>query len=528
MEEDGSYFVWVPRYAYKITPTSTEESSTNAGTIDVKFIDGIGNTAYDGTVCTIATSNSDKTPNNIDSTTQYIVHPAFCEDVNMGGYGTNLEGIWVAKYESSREDSIDGTSWTTKKTTERSEGNNLTTKAGNTNATKIRVVSKPNVTSWRYIDIGKCYTNAYNYNRSIDSHLMKNSEWGAVAYLTHSQYGRNGNEIATNNSTGYYTGRSVGKATTYKTSKEGTYKYNEKKTEVTIKEGTGREVSTSVTNDATNAWTQTEGVWASNIKGQDNGSTKLKVGFSLGEKGIIEFEYSVSSEGRYDILSYTIQKEGTTVVVGDEISGTNRGNIENGLTYEKKTHILEAGNYELIFNYKKDGGGDRGDDAGYVRNIKAIEGVEINVEILGEAGGLASTSGNIYGIYDMSGGASEFVSAWDTESTDSSVSSYGGSFASQKGESTKYATAYHNGTSSDYPTIKRCILGDATYEVNVNPGSSCYAWFKDNSRCAYSSRPFFDRGDYHYSNTSAGVFYSVGYDGNGYIYYSFRVVVPGS
>jgi len=173
MEEDGSYFVWIPRYAYKITPApSTEASETNAGTIDVKFINGIGNTAYDGTTCTIATSNADKTPNNIDSTTQYIVHPAFCEDVNMGGYETNLEGIWVAKYESSKENSTDGNTWSPS-----SGSDKLTTKAGNTSATQIRVVSKPNVESWTNIKRENCDTNAFYYNRSIDSHLMKNSEW---------------------------------------------------------------------------------------------------------------------------------------------------------------------------------------------------------------------------------------------------------------------------------------------------------------------------------------------------------------
>jgi len=183
MEEDGSYFVWVPRYAYKITPApSTEESETNAGTIDVKFINGTGNTAYDGTECTIATSNEDKTPNNIDSTTQYIVHPAFCTDVNMGGYGENLEGIWVAKYESSREDSADGSTW--EATTDSKGGSdNLTTNAGNTSTTQIRVVSKPNVTSWRYIQIQSMYCNGYNYNRSLDSHMMKNSEWRSSGVL---------------------------------------------------------------------------------------------------------------------------------------------------------------------------------------------------------------------------------------------------------------------------------------------------------------------------------------------------------
>ena len=39
--------------------------------------------------------------------------------------------------------------------------------------------------------------------------MMKNSEWGAVAYLSHSKYGIN-SEIYINNSSGYYTGRSGG------------------------------------------------------------------------------------------------------------------------------------------------------------------------------------------------------------------------------------------------------------------------------------------------------------------------------
>ena len=34
---------------------------------------------------------------------------------------------------------------------------------------------------------------------NIDSHLEKNSEWGAVAYLTQSSYGRNGTEVNINN-----------------------------------------------------------------------------------------------------------------------------------------------------------------------------------------------------------------------------------------------------------------------------------------------------------------------------------------
>lgn len=40
----------------------------------------------------------------------------------------------------------------------------------------------------------------------IDTHLMKNLEWGAVAYLSHSKYGKNA-EVWSNPSSNYITGQ---------------------------------------------------------------------------------------------------------------------------------------------------------------------------------------------------------------------------------------------------------------------------------------------------------------------------------
>ena len=58
--------------------------------------------------------------------------------------------------------------------------------------------------------------------------MMKNMEWGAVAYLTHSNYGRNGNKIYINNSSDFITGNSGG--STSASDKAGTtYAYNIKK-----------------------------------------------------------------------------------------------------------------------------------------------------------------------------------------------------------------------------------------------------------------------------------------------------------
>ena len=64
-----SYFVWIPRYAYKIDKTNQ--------TIDIKFIKNTGTIAVDGTECKYA---DDSTLNpDID----YIIHPAFTTNADL-------------------------------------------------------------------------------------------------------------------------------------------------------------------------------------------------------------------------------------------------------------------------------------------------------------------------------------------------------------------------------------------------------------------------------------------------------------
>ena len=128
------------------------------------------------------------------------IHPAFYYD-GTSTTGTQLAGIWVAKYEMSMETSGAATT-----TSSESIGN--VSVVDNTN---IKAVSKPGVTAWRYINVSNSFTNALNYdtrsvsNANLDSHLIKNSEWGAVAYLAHSKYGRNATEITINANGSYYT-----------------------------------------------------------------------------------------------------------------------------------------------------------------------------------------------------------------------------------------------------------------------------------------------------------------------------------
>ncbi len=158
------------------------------GSIDVKFV------------------GTDVTAENVEQRLEdaYIVHPAFCDESGKGyengSWDSELPGIWVAKYEMSME----------KDKVRVETTNDGDTRGDVTTNTTIKAVSKPNVSSWRYISIGKSYTNGMEYDRSKDSHMMKNSEWGAVVYLTHSKYGRNGTEVSVNQSSKYITGAGRG------------------------------------------------------------------------------------------------------------------------------------------------------------------------------------------------------------------------------------------------------------------------------------------------------------------------------
>ena len=91
--EDGSMWVWIPRFAYKIT----------GETIDVKFLIGTTDNYYDGDQ--IKTAQRQKTESQtIDSTADYTVHPAFTNETSInfanGGWDKEISGIWVAKFEA--------------------------------------------------------------------------------------------------------------------------------------------------------------------------------------------------------------------------------------------------------------------------------------------------------------------------------------------------------------------------------------------------------------------------------------------
>jgi hypothetical protein len=196
------YFVWIPRYAYKITTAGT----SNPSNIDVIFLKGDTDQYED----------SNGVMQNLP--VGYIVHPVFKNESSNsyanGGWDRELTGIWVSKYEAGFAGG--GNTVTAKDTSITFTGEYTNTKNFHDdvnyivpNTTLIKYpVFLPNSYSYNFISAGDSYAlskqlsasgNPYGITSDSNPHLIKNSEWGAVAYLSQSKYGRNGNQVRVNN-----------------------------------------------------------------------------------------------------------------------------------------------------------------------------------------------------------------------------------------------------------------------------------------------------------------------------------------
>ena len=172
MDEILQMYVYIPRYRYKLFNANNGTSNEHA--IDIIFEK-------------VGTEKSNGTENG-----EWLTHPAF----TFGN--TELPGIWVGKFEAS------GTT------------DNYTIKPNLKSLTNINISTMFNTS--RDVTNTKTITYGTDSNTS-DSHMMKNMEWGAVAYLTNSIYGRyndastciaSGCEVWINNiNTGYGNGTAV-------------------------------------------------------------------------------------------------------------------------------------------------------------------------------------------------------------------------------------------------------------------------------------------------------------------------------
>ena len=180
----AAYFVWIPRYEYTLKGNFgvNGESKTNPGYVDIRF--------------TNVSEESNGTASYIEG------NPANYRTQDAFKFGEeNLSGIWVGKFETT----------------------------GSADNPTI----KPGITSLRSQNVSTQFETAkkigINNSLSLETSMMKNSEWNAVAILSQSIYGRCPSdstcpEVSINNSSNFITGSSGGSSTA--SSSNTVYAYN--------------------------------------------------------------------------------------------------------------------------------------------------------------------------------------------------------------------------------------------------------------------------------------------------------------
>ena len=348
MDEIMQMYVYIPRYKYQLF--NAEDGTRVEQAINITFESK-------------TTAKSTGTKNG-----EWLTHPAFT-------FGDKeLAGIWVGKFETS-----------------------------NTSALPKIV---PNVSSLRDMTVSDQFNTSrlmtttlastYGTSTNDDSHMMKNMEWGAVAYLSSSIYGR-----YTNASTCIDSGCEV---------------------------------------------------WINNINtGYGNGT-------------------AVDGQPQW----------------GPSITGCAGSSTSAGVSNSQTACA-----------------------SGYDWTTKGVN---------------ASTTGNQYGIYDMSGGAWEYVMGVQKDANGNvQVGSSG--FSTSSLPDSKYYDLYDY-QAEDGVGYTRYHLGDATREVLKNTSSQGgNAWWSDYSYNIYSSNPWVGRGGNFNHGTTAGVFAFARISGWGNADRSFRSVL---
>ena len=347
MDEILQMYVYIPRYRYKLFNANNGTSKEQAVNI---IFEKVG------------TEKSNGAENG-----EWLTHPAF----TFGN--TELPGIWVAKFEAS------------------GSTDNYQIKPNQKSLTNINLATMFSTSRSTILNASK-----YGLNNNVDTHMMKNMEWGAIAFLTNSIYGR----------------------------------YND--------------VSTCIASGCE--------VWINNINtGYGNGTV-------------------VDGQPQW----------------GPSITGCAGSSTSAGVSNSQTACA-----------------------SGYDWKTKGVN---------------ASTTGNQYGIYDMSGGAWEYVMGVQKDSSGNvQVASSG--FSTSSLPDSKYYDLYDY-QAEDGVGYTRYHLGDATREVLKNISSQGQnAWWSDYSYNIYSSYPWVDRGGNCNSGSRAGVFYFGRTNAGGWADTSFRSVL---
>ena len=406
MDDINTMWVWIPRYKYKIASYNGVNYGggvTNPPKIDVIFE---GGTATTGVTEAVYRNGITSGGNN----TNYYTHPAFRNGskvynenpYDIGGFDKELTGIWVGKFETGTDNET------------------CNTTSNKTNCKNVDPIIKPDVKSLVYQDVSTQFLTSlkitggtmnsstgkvtfsgnekYGLTKNTDTHMMKNTEWGMVAILSQSQYGKMGNKD---------------------------YK------------GANKEIYINNSGSGITSYTGRSG-------GAPGGSTPINE-------------------------TYTDQ------------TSTTQYNSYGFYTYD-----------DYLLNYDTNTKGSK---------------------VKGKGTG-TSTTGTIYGIYDMSGGSDECTFGNWNGYSGHSLPSYNSGFNGPLYDGTtktdgmsfpeeKYYDKYTKGDGIDRTMTKeKAILGDAIWETKT--------WYQDYSSFLVTSHPFFSRGSlyagYYSEGTNAGIF----------------------
>ena len=186
MDDINTMWVWIPRFKVNTTDFTLIRGKDSGYCLE----DGEGRTTNTKEECEKLGSgiywvSHYKNPGAIDVT--FVKENEKAIDSFTFG-DKELSGFWFAKFATSHStlssSTIDNNLGCTNETCSNANG----------------IIIKPNVTSLRYNNISNFFFasrsmeqtgNSFGFVSSeVDTHMSKNNEWGVVAYLTHSIYGR--------------------------------------------------------------------------------------------------------------------------------------------------------------------------------------------------------------------------------------------------------------------------------------------------------------------------------------------------
>jgi len=191
--------------------------------------------------------------------------------------------------------------------------------------------------------------------------------------------------------------------------------------------------------------------------------------------------------------------------------------------YGKETEEIFINNSSDFITGNAGSAADAGQAAGVTNAYNTANGMK------------ASTTGNITGLYDMSGGNWERVAAYVPNGNEN-LGKYGNDLVNGLAkykdvyQAAKQWTEASTDTAADHyalstPANKK--YGDAVWETSSKSEDPWKdSWYSDYSIFPYSNYPFFGRGGRYISTSDTGLFCFGWTTGEPNVNYGFRVTVP--